>query len=399
LIQEERMNVIIAGGGVAGAVSAIALRRIGAEVTVYEAYEDPAGQVGSFLSLATNGLRALGELGCLEEVQQAGFEVPRQRMWASSGKLLGDLPRGRLASDPLKSVTLLRTDLVAALRAAALRSGAQIITGERLTDAVTTPDGLRAEFASGHVAAADLLIGADGIWSATRAILDPSAPAPTYAGLYSISGVAEGIEVEPGTFNMVFARNGAFIYLPAADGSLWWSAQVAAPVQPDLDGLQNAQWLDRLSDLYRFEELPQAIVKATTALHRPTLMHTLADVPVWHNDRVALVGDARHPVGAGQGASMAIEDSLVLAQALAETSTISAGLKTYDQRRRTRITKMVKAASGNRDAKTTGPIGRRLNDLIMPIFFRYFYEKATGWLYSHDLGTLPASAQATSQGR
>jgi 2-polyprenyl-6-methoxyphenol hydroxylase-like FAD-dependent oxidoreductase len=123
-------------------------------------------------------------------------------------------------------------------------------------------------------------------------------------------------------------------------------------------------------------------------------MHVLAEVPVWHSDRIALVGDAGHPVGSGQGASMSIEDALVLAQALAETSTISDGLKMYDQKRRARIAKMVKAASANRDAKTAGPIGRRLNDLIMPIFFRHFYEKATGWLYSHDLGTLHAPVPA-----
>ncbi|MGV9771981.1 FAD-dependent monooxygenase [Streptosporangium sp. NPDC003464] len=388
------MKVIVVGAGVAGAASAIALRRIGAEVTVYEAYEDPAGRVGSFLSLATNGLRALDGLACLEEIQRAGFEVPRQRMWAGSGKLLGDVPRGRLTGDALNSVTLMRGDLVAALRAAALRSGARIVTGERLTDAATTPDGVRAEFASGRVAAADLLVGADGIWSTTRGILAPSAPTPTYAGLYSISGVAEGIEVERGTFNMVFARNGAFIYIPTPDGSLWWSAQVAAPEQPAPADTGDAERLERLSGLYRSEELPQAILRATTAIHRPTLMHTLAEVPVWHNDRIVLVGDAGHPVGAGQGASMSIEDALVLAQALAGATTIPAGLETYARRRRARVARMVKAAGDNRDAKTAGPIGRRLNDLIMPIFFRHFHEKATGWLYSHDLGTLPAPAEA-----
>ncbi|MFI0366234.1 FAD-dependent monooxygenase [Actinomadura sp. 1N219] len=393
------MKVIVVGGGVAGAAGAIALRRIGAEVTVYEAYEDPAGQVGSFLSLASNGLRVLDELGCLEEVQRSGFDVARQRMWGSSGKLLGDVPRGRLTADPLHSVTLMRADLVAVLRARAARSGARIVTGERLVGAVTTQDGVRAEFASGRVAEADLLIGADGIWSTTRTVLDPSAPAPAYAGLYSISGVAENVGVEQGTFNMVFARNGAFIHLPAPDGSLWWSAQVAAAERPELNGVGDAEWLDRLSDLYRFEELPQAILKATTSVHRPTPMHVLPEVPVRHNDRIALVGDAGHPVGAGQGASMAIEDALVLAQTVAGTATIADGLRRYDQRRRARIAKLVRSAASNRDAKTAGPIARRLNDLIMPIFFRHFYEKATGWLYSHDLGTLSTPTEAPVRGR
>lgn len=388
------MKVIVVGGGVAGTASTIALRRIGAEVTVYEAYADPAGPVGSFLSLASNGLRVLDALGCLKEVQQAGFGVPRQCIWASSGKLLGDVPRGRLSGDSLHSVTLMRADLVSALRTAAAGAGGRIITGERLIGAGTTPDGVRARFASGHIAEADLLIGADGIWSTTRTILDPSAPKPAYAGLYSISGVAENIDAgQPGTFNMVFARNGAFIHLPVPDGSVWWSAQVAAPEQPELSGVEDQEWRTRLRDLYRFEKLPQAIIGATRTLHRPTLMHVLAEVPVRHNERIALVGDAGHPVGAGQGASMAIEDALVLAQALAGAATIPDGLSGYDRQRRPRIAEIVKSASGNRDAKTTGPIGRRLNNLIMPIVFRYFYEKATGRLYSPDLGTLPEPAK------
>ncbi|HEX3787209.1 MAG TPA: NAD(P)-binding protein [Pseudonocardiaceae bacterium] len=126
------MKVVVVGGGVAGAAGAIALRRIGAEVTVYEAYEDPAGPVGSFLSLATNGLRCLAVLGCLADVQRVGFAVDRQRMWSGRGKLLGDVPRARPAGDPLRSVTLMRGDLVTALRTEALRAGARIVTGRRL---------------------------------------------------------------------------------------------------------------------------------------------------------------------------------------------------------------------------------------------------------------------------
>src|SRR5262245_57083032 len=106
------MKVIVAGGGVAGAAAAVALRRIGADVTIHEAWTDPGGSVGSFLSLAGNGLRGLDALGCLEQVQRAGVDLPDQRMWSSSGKLLGTVPRGRRAGDTLHSVTLLRGDLV-----------------------------------------------------------------------------------------------------------------------------------------------------------------------------------------------------------------------------------------------------------------------------------------------
>ncbi len=126
------LRVAVVGGGVAGAACAVALARTGARVRVYEAYAEPAGPVGSFLSLAANGLRGLDVLGVLDEVRAAGFGVPRQRMWAGSGKLLGDVPRGRTGSDPMISVTLMRADLVAALQDEARRAGAEIVTGQRL---------------------------------------------------------------------------------------------------------------------------------------------------------------------------------------------------------------------------------------------------------------------------
>ncbi|GAA4574407.1 FAD-dependent monooxygenase [Planotetraspora kaengkrachanensis] len=386
------MEVIVTGGGVAGAASAIALRRIGAEVTVYEAYSDPAGEVGSFLSLASNGLRGLEALGCLEEVQRLGFAVPTQRMIASSGRVLGEMARGRMPDAPLLSVALMRGRLVETLREQAIHAGARIVTGRRLVGAAPAGDGVGAEFSDGSGASADLLVGADGLWSATRSILNPETARPGYAGMYSVSGVSEGVPGmagRPPVFNMVYARNGAFIYIPAPDGTVWWSAQIIAPRQPDTSGVGDAEWLAHLAELYRFERTPLAIIEATAQLHRPTLMHVLAEVPTWHDDRVVLVGDAAHPVGAGQGASMAIEDAVVLAQALARNASTAAALAEFDRLRRARIGRMAKIASANREAKKAGPLGRRLSDLFMPVAFRLFYTRATSWLYTHDLGTLP----------
>ncbi|MEV6205833.1 FAD-dependent monooxygenase [Kitasatospora sp. NPDC051914] len=369
------MKVVVVGAGVAGAAVAVALRRIGAEVTVHEAYEDPAGPVGSFVSLAVNGLRGLDALGCLDEVRAAGFPVARQRMWAGdTGRLLGDVPRGRAADDPLHSVTLMRADLVGVLRTAAGRAGARIVTGHR--PAPADPD----------LADADLVIGADGIRSATRRGLDPSAPEPAYAGLYSVSGVSDGVHGDPGTFNMTFAKCGVFIHLPAPDGTTWWSAQVAAPRAPDLAAVGIAE----LSGLYRTEQRPLDVLRAAQRIDAATLHHVLAPVPRRHDDRTVLIGDAAHPVGAGQGASMAIEDAVVLARELHRAATVPAALAAYDGLRDRRIGRMAKAASANRDAKTAGPVTARLRNLVMPFVFPRFYPRATGWLYDYEPGGLPA---------
>ncbi len=373
------MRVVIAGGGVAGLACAVALAATGAEVTLYEAQADPAGPVGSFLSLAANGLRGLDVLGALDGVRAAGFAVPRQRMWSGNGKLLGDVARARTAQDPMISVTLMRSDLVSVLREQGRRAGARIISGGRLTG-----DDLAAVAADGT----DLVVGADGIWSATRRFLDPEAPDPVYGGQYSVSGVARGLELEPGSWNMIYGRRGAFIYLPAPDGSVWWSAQVSAAQRPGPD----AGRLDRLAALYAGEHQAASILRAsdpaTDTGPGVTNHYVLAPVPRWHDGRTVLVGDAAHPVGSGQGASMAIEDAIVLAQELQARGSVAAALAGYDERRRPRVAKMARIAASNRDAKVAGPVAARMRNLMMPLFFGRFYEKATAWLYAYDPGTL-----------
>ncbi|MET0864327.1 MAG: FAD-dependent monooxygenase [Nakamurella sp.] len=391
------MRAVVVGAGVAGAAAAIALRRIGWQVTVYEAYQDPAGPYGSFVSLAVNGLRGLAALGCLPAVQQAGFPVDRQRMWSAGGRLLGDVPRGRRADDPLTSVTLNRSDLVSTLRQAALASGAEIVTGHRVA---------AADLAA---ADADLLVGADGIWSAARPWIDPAAPKPRYAGLYTASGVSDlGSAIgdagfEPGTFNMTFGRQGAFIHLPAPDGTVWWSAQVSAAVAPQPAEIT----LHVLQALVGADELPGRILRMARAGISTTLIHVLDPVPVQAGRRTVLIGDAAHPVGAGQGAAMAIEDAVILARQLGglldsdvSHSDNSVGATTAGARvdqaitafvglRGDRLGKLAKSAARNRDAKTAGPLAARLRDVVMPVTFNRFYEKATGWLYDFDPGMLP----------
>ncbi len=379
------MRAVVIGGGVAGSASAIALARIGAQVTVYEAYQDPAGPVGSYVSIAVNGLRALDALGCLPEVQRAGFFVDRQLMWSGRGKLLGDVARGRRPEDPWRSVTLMRANLVAGLREEALRSGASILTGRRVQGA-TDPLAADADLA----ADANLVVGADGIWSVTRRALDPAAPGPVYAGLYHVSGSSDGTRLPAGIsrhgFNWIFARHGVFIYLPAPDGSVWWTAQVAAARPPD----PAASSTSRLAELFRTEAQAAAILRAATEVRAATLGYVMRPVTRRHDGRTVLVGDAAYPVGAGQGASMAMEDAVVLARELAAADTVAGGIDAFDRRRQPRASKMARTEASNRDAKTGGPITTRMRELIMPHVFNRFYEKATGWLYDYDPGTLPA---------
>ena len=372
------MRAIVAGGGVAGSAAAITLRRIGADVTVYEAYDDPAGPVGSYVSLAVNGLRALDALECLTRVQAAGFPVARHRLWSGSGKLLGDVARGRRPEDPLHSVTLMRADLVTALRAEALESGARIVTGQRL-DAASDP----------RAADADLIVGADGIWSATRRALDPAAPQPAYAGLYSVSGTSGSVPACPGTASTGSSPGtGCSSSFPSPTAPCGGPprSRARAATRPGRHRRGRAHRTVRC----RGAGNGRAAVRRHSAHGEPGAR--TKPLTRRHGDRIVLIGDAAHPAGAGQGASIAMEDAVVLARhlAVAGTGAIPGALAAFDRERQPRAGKLAKMETSNRDAKTAGPIATRMREMIMPHTFNRFYEKATGWLYDFDPGTLPA---------
>ena len=201
-----------------------------------------------------------------------------------------------------------------------------------------------------------------------------------------------------------------FIFLPAPDGTVWWTAQVSAP-EPPADPA--AIGVAELIALFATEAQAAAVLRAATTVRTANLGHVLKPVTRRHGGRIVLIGDAAHPVGAGQGASIAMEDAVILARHLATagavgakeicrrekekigTDAIGEALAAFDAERQPRAGKLAKMETSNRDAKTAGAIATRMREVIMPHVFSRFYENATGWLYDFDPGTLPVTRGRT----
>ena len=126
---DQARTAMVAGGGIAGAVTAIALRKAGIAATIYEAYPGGADGIGGALMLAPNGLAALDVVGAGAAVRKVGSPTPRMVMETGTGKRLGvfeDLP------GLPTSRTFARPDLYVALLATAKAAGAEVIHGKRL---------------------------------------------------------------------------------------------------------------------------------------------------------------------------------------------------------------------------------------------------------------------------
>jgi 2-polyprenyl-6-methoxyphenol hydroxylase-like FAD-dependent oxidoreductase len=116
--------------------------------------------------------------------------------------------------------------------------------------------------------------------------------------------------------------------------------------------------------------------------------HDLPSVPTWHKGPMVIVGDAAHAPSptSGQGASMAAEDGVVLAQCLRDRPGIPQALAAYERLRRSRVERIVAQGARTGSAKTPGPVGRVLRDLALPLVFRFLVtDRSTAWIYRHHI--------------
>jgi FAD-dependent urate hydroxylase len=387
-------KALIIGGGVAGPVAAMALRQAGIDSVVYEAYAGGADDAGSFLTFASNGLDALRTIDAHHLVLAEGFPTPRMTIQSGSGKHLGDVPNGGTLSDGTVSQTLKRADLYRALRDEAVRRGARVEYGKRLVDAETTPGGVVARFEDGTEAEGDLLIGADGIHSRTRLIIDPSAPGARYVPVLNIGGYARGVTVqaEPGTFRMVFGKRAFFGYAVHPSGEIWWFAnppRADEPTGAELAAIGTEQWREMLIDLFAGDASPAVeIIRSTPGELSGWATYDLPSVPTWYRGFMIIIGDAAHATApsSGQGASMAIEDAVVLARCMRDLPNTGQAFAAYERLRRARVERIVAHGAKTSNSKAAGPVGRVLRDLMMPLILkRVARGESLAWMHDYHI--------------
>jgi FAD-dependent urate hydroxylase len=393
-------NVIVVGGGIAGTAAAIALRIAGHPPVIYESGRPGDAERGVFLTIAVNGVNALRSLGADPAVVLArGFATPRLALRGASGRVLAETPLGGPLPDGTVTTTIRRADLYAALRAEAEARGVEIVYGHRLTTATSGAHGVTAEFEGGRTVTGDLLVGADGLNSRTRTALDPSAPAPHHLGLLDTGGFTDGpvdpgLVPPPGEMRMSFGRRAFFGWAAGPDGRVWWFANPPRrhPVEPG--EFTPETWRAHLLGLFDGEPAAR-LIRATSEILGPWNTRDLPRVPVWHGDRIVLIGDAAHAVApsSGQGASMALEGAVVLGHSLREHRDLPAALSAYQAARRPRVEKVVAHGRRTSGTKVLGPVGAAIRDAMMPLVMRLMHRRGDpqAWIFEHRVPALTSA--------
>lgn len=401
-------SAVIIGAGIAGPAAAMALQKAGIDATVYEAQPAGSDASGSFLTVASNGLDALRTLGADRAVLEASFPTPSITLRSARGKLLGQTQTGWSVPGGTISHTIRRSDLYRVMYAEAARRGIRIEHAKRLTAAREAPDGVQVTFADGSQATGDILIGADGLRSTVRKLIDPHAPDPAYLGLVSIGGYASGVDVatQPGGYEMIFGHHAFFGYALAPDGQVWWFANLPRrpePARGDLGATDSESWRRQLLDAFAPDRGPASqLIAATAELSPAFAIHALPHLPSWHTERMIVIGDAAHAPSptSGQGASLAIEDAVLLAKLLRDSGRLPIAFHDFELARRPRVERIIKQAARVSSSKAAGPVGRVIRDAMMPAVMKLAAganNRVTRQTYGYHIDWDDPGAPAMSQ--
>jgi 2-polyprenyl-6-methoxyphenol hydroxylase-like FAD-dependent oxidoreductase len=386
-------KAVVIGSGIAGPVLAMALQEIGIEAEIHEAHVGAGDDAGLFLNAASNGLDVLRQLGAEREVVEQGWPCPRLQMFSGTGKRLGEVSNGLPPDKGLGSVLVKRGTLQRALREAAEARGISVRYGARLTGLEQDTSGVSAHFDDGSSARGDLLIGCDGLHSRTRHLIDAGAPSPHYTGMLCFGGFARttGLAPTPGTLNLMFGKRAFFGWLVAGDGEAYWFSNVASPVEPSREQLATTPteaWQRDLLELHRGDAAPvEQILSSEQDAIVAYPLYDMPPVPTWSRGRVAIIGDAAHATSphAGQGASLAVEDALVLAQCLRDLGDAGRAFARFEALRRKRVEKIVKFARQMGHNKTiSSKFGLKLRDATLPFVLKHFATpEQRAWIYTY----------------
>lgn len=326
------LDILVIGGGIGGLTAAIALRGKGHAVTVIE--RDPDWSVyGVGIIQQSNVIRAMAELGLIDEYLAAGVGFDAVEIYTPGGDRVARVPVPRLVEGYPASMGVPRPALHKVLGDRTIGSGAAVRLGITATSIEDDGDGVDVTFSDGGSGRYDLVIGADGVYSQTRGTVMPEAPGPVFTG----QSVWRYNLPRPADLDAMHAYNGPIGVglVPISTDLMYMYMTTPEPDNPRYprEGLAAVMRGKLANCAPAIRALAEHITDDDGVVYRPLEGH-LVEGP-WHKGRVVLLGDAVHATTPhlGQGAGMAIEDSIVLADELEKADDMETALTAFRDRR------------------------------------------------------------------
>ncbi len=381
-------SVAIVGAGIAGLTAALSFARHGVSSDIIEQAGELT-EVGAGLQLSPNAARLLAELGVMPEIEARWTEPVSVDL--ASGRTLApllSLPMGAVARTRWGAPygVLHRSTLQRALLDAVTRNPlCRLHLGKRLENA--TADVIASITFRDH----DLIVGADGMWSAARFAV-PSAPVATFSGnvawRFTVAAKDVPSAINKSAVTAYLGSGGHIVAYPLKEVGGFNIVAIALGADPGATWRAESSGQQKAMLLAQFRDWSPDIVRLLSSSENPTFWPLYQAGPGrWHNGRdTVLIGDAAHAMMpfAAQGAAMAIEDAFELAGTLAGTTLpMPQALAAFEALRLPRIEKARKRASLNRFAyHATGPV-RLARDFVFSTRPTEAFLKDFDWLYGY----------------
>jgi 2-polyprenyl-6-methoxyphenol hydroxylase-like FAD-dependent oxidoreductase len=326
------LRILVAGAGIAGLGAARALRQHGFAVDVAE--REPAwSHTGAGIYLPGNAVRALQVLGLESAVAERAALIPHQRLCDHRGRLLAEINLAGLWGDVGPCLALHRADLHEVLAShgerVPVRMGLPVQQLSQHDDTVTVG------FGDGTTDRYHLVIGADGIHSTVRE-LAVGAGGARPVGQLAWRFVTE-CPPEVITWTVLLGRGVTFLAVPIGRGQVYCYCDVSSDAVP---ALPDGQATQRLAELVSGFAAPVPAILDTLGPDGTVHVAPIEEITLdrWSYGSVLLIGDAAHATSPNmaEGAAMALEDGLVLAECLASEPGIAPALASFQARRRPR---------------------------------------------------------------
>jgi 2-polyprenyl-6-methoxyphenol hydroxylase-like FAD-dependent oxidoreductase len=370
-------SALVVGAGMAGLTLAVALKRAGIDCEIVEIREH-LSEPGTGISLQGPALRALQAVGLAEACIARGFGYSSFKACDAQGNVTGtvELPR-LLGPDRPATVGIMRHWVHEVLAEELERLGVRIRLGTTVTSLDQVGGGVDVAFDDGSRMRYGLVVGADGANSTIRETIFGAQPKPRYTGQMNWRATVSRPPDVQGRHSY-FGPTNKSGFNPISQSQMYIYALQNAPARP--------RWHDdefpgRLRDLLSefggaLGRARDEIVSPEQIICRPTF--SLIMPPPWHRGRVVLIGDAAHATTPqlASGASIAIEDAVVLARLLTEGGDLDAVLTDFTARRYERCRMVVENSEllgewekrpGSPDDDTVNVVARSYRELAKPM--------------------------------
>lgn len=348
-------RIAVIGAGIGGITAALALRRAGIEVSVYE-QAPQLKALGAAITMTPNAVRIMDGLGLAEAIRRIGYRPPRRlnRTW-DSGEVTSVIELGDAAEQKFGAplLTFHRADLLATIAAGIPAENMHF--GKKLVAVDNSVSAASAQFSDGTRIEADALIGADGIHSSVRELLfGPEDPHFTgvvgFRSLVPVERLA-GVDISPFTKWWGTQRESEAITCPTSAGREFYIfasipqaswRQESWTMKGDVAELR-ACFSGWNGELRRMLDACDDTLKSALYEREP--------LSAWTLGRTTLLGDACHPMTPfmAQGSAMAIEDAAILSRCLEGkvSAELPRALQVYERSRHARTSRMQQSSQQN----------------------------------------------------